>query len=123
MRKNGFTISELITVIALLSIVMVVAIPKINSSIKESRADQLEEVREMVARATEVYLDTKCGNDSYNKLMENNEIKIYLNSISDCGLLDNEIYNPVADNYFDINNEYIIVKIDEVGFKDYELSF
>ena len=123
MNKNGFTVSELITVIALLSIVMVIAIPKINSSIKESRADQLEEVREMVANATEVYLNTKCGSDAYNKLIENNEITIYLNSISNCGLIDSKIYNPVADNYFDINNEYVIVKIDEVGFKDYELSF
>ena len=123
MKKNGFTVSELVTVIALLSIVMVIAIPKINSSIKESRADQLEEVREKVVNATLVYLDTKCGKDAYNNLMENNEIKIFLNNISDCGLIDNKINNPVADNYFDINNEYIIVKIDEVGFKDYELSF
>ena len=123
MKKKGFTISELVTVIALLSIVMVVTIPKINSSIKESRADQLEEVREMVSNAVDVYLNTKCGSGAYNKLMNNNEIKIYLNSISDCGLIESKIYNPVADNYFDINNEYIIVKIDEVGFKDYELSF
>lgn len=123
MKRNGFTVSELVTVIALLSIVMLIAIPKINSSIKESRADQLEEVREMVVNAALVYLDTKCGIADYNKLMENNEIKIFLNNISDCGLIESEIYNPVADNYFDINNEYIIVKIDEVGFKDYELSF
>lgn len=123
MKKKGFTISELITVIALLSIVMVVTIPRINSSIKESRADQLEEVRKMVANATEVYLDTKCGMDAYNNLIENNEIIIYLNSMSECGLIESKIYNPIADNYFDINNEYIIVRIDEVGFKDYELSF
>lgn len=123
MKKNGFTISELVTVIALLSIVMVVIIPKISSSIKESRADQLEEVRESVVNATEVYLNTKCGSSSYDNLVENDEIKLYLNSISDCGLIDSKIYNPVADNYFDINNEYVIVKIDEVGILDYELSF
>ena len=123
MKKNGFTLTELITIIALLSIVMVVAISKINTSIKESRADQLEEVREKVLNATEVYLNTKCGSDNYDKLIENDEIKVYLNSISDCGLIDSKIYNPVADNYFNINNEYVIVKIDEVGMIDYELSF
>lgn len=121
--KKGFTISELVTVIALLSIVMVVCIPKISSSIKESRADQLEEVRSDVVSATEVYLNTECGRDSYESLLEVNNVKIYLNAINDCGLIDNKIYNPVADNYFDINNEYIIVSIDEVGFKDYKLSF
>ena len=121
--KKGFTISELVTVIALLSIVMVVCIPKINSSIKESRADQLEEVRSDVVEATEVYLSSKCGNEDYKKLIEGNNVKLFLNTISECGLIENKIYNPVADNYFDINNEYIIVSIDEVGFKDYKLSF
>ena len=123
MKKNGFTIIELVTIISLLSIFLVIAIPKINSSIKESRADQLEEVREMVANATEVYLSANCGKNAYQKLILDDEVKIFLNSISDCGLIESEIYNPVAGNYFDINNEYIIVKIDEVGFKDYELSF
>ena len=123
MKKNGFTLSELVTVIALLSIIMVITIPKINNTIKESRADQLEEVREKVASATDVYLNTSCGKGSYDKLINNEEVKIYLNNISNCGLLESEIYNPVADNYFDINNEYIIVKIDEVGMIDYKLSF
>ena len=123
MNKKGFTLTELISIIAILSIIMVITIPKINSSIKESRADQLEEVREMVVSANEVYLDNKCGSEKYDKLIKEEYVKIYLNRISDCGLIENSIYNPVADNYFDINNEYIIVKIDEVGFKDYELSF
>ena len=121
--KRGFTISELVTVIALLSIFMVVCIPKINSSIKESRADQLEEVRSDVANATEVYLSSKCGKEDYKNLTEGNNVKIFLSTISDCGFIDNKIYNPVADNYFNINNEYVIVSIDEVGFKDYKLSF
>jgi len=123
MKKNGFTLIELITVIAFLSIFIVIAIPKINSSIKESRADQLEDVRVTIANATDVFLNTSCGKSYYEKLVSENEIKIYLNNISNCGLIDNMIYNPVADNYFDIDNEYIIVKRDEVGMNDYKLSF
>ena len=123
MKKNGFTLTELVTVIAFLSIFMVITIPKISNTIKESRADQLEEVREKVASAAGVYLNSSCGKGSYDKLISNDEVKIYLNNISNCGLLENEIYNPLADNYFDINNEYIIVKIDEVGMIDYKLSF
>jgi len=123
MKKNGFTLVELITVIAFLSIFMVIAIPKINNSIKESRADQLEEVRQTIANATDVFLNTSCGNSYNEKLVETDQIKIYLNNISNCGLIDSMIYNPVADNYFDINNEYIIVKRDEVGMIEYELSF
>lgn len=123
MKKNGFTLVELITVIAILSIVAVVLIPKINDMFQTSKADQLEEVRQEVVTATEVYLNSSCGNDSYDKLIENDSIKIYLSSISSCGLIDNKIYNPVSGEYFDIDNEYVDVVIDEVGMIDYKLSF
>lgn len=123
MNKKGFTLIELITVIALLSIVGIITLPKINKVFKSSRADQLEEVRENIVKSTEVYLNNSCGKDSYNKLIKNDSIRIYLSSIKDCGLIDNKIYNPVSGDYFNIDNEYVDVKIDEVGILDYKLSF
>ena len=123
MKKNGFTLIELVTVIALLSIVGVILIPKISDMFQTSKADQLEEVRQEVVTATEVYLNSSCGNDSYDKLIENDSIKIYLSSISNCGLIENKIYNPLSGEYFDIDNEYVDVFIDEVGMIDYTLSF
>ena len=122
MKKNGFTLIELVTVIALLSIVGVVLIPKISDMFQTSKADQLEEVRQEVVTATEVYLNSSCGSDNYDKLIDNDSIKIYLSSISDCGLIDNKIYNPMSGEYFDIDNEYVDVVIDEVGMIDYKLS-
>ena len=123
MKKNGFTLIELVTVIALLSIVGVILIPKISDMFQTSKADQLEEVRQEVVTATEVYLNSSCGSDNYDKLIENDSIKIYLSSISNCGLIENKIYNPVSGEYFDIDNEYVDVFIDEVGMIDYTLSF
>lgn len=123
MKKNGFTLIELITVIALLSIVGVILIPKIGDMFKTSKADQLEEVRQEVVTATEVYLNSSCGSENYDRLIENDSIKIYLSSISDCGLIENKIYNPVSGDYFNIDNEYVDVVIDEVGMIDYTLSF
>jgi len=123
MNNKGFTLIELLTVIAFLSIFMVITLPQINNSIKESRADQLDEVRETITKATDVFLNKSCGSSYYDKLVIEDEVKIYLNNISNCGLIDSMIYNPVADNYFDINNEYIIVKRDEVGMIEYDLSF
>ncbi len=123
MKKSGFTLIELVTVIAILSIVAVVLIPKISDMFQASKADQLEEVRQEVVTATEVYLNSSCGRESYDKLINEDSIKIYLSSISDCGLIDNKIYNPMSDEYFDIDNEYVDVLIDEVGMIDYTLSF
>ena len=80
MNKNGFTLIELVSVVAILSIIGVLMLPKINTAFKESRADQLEEVREKVVNATDVYLKYSCGKDSYNLLMKNDEVKIGLNT-------------------------------------------
>lgn len=123
MNKKGFTLIEIVTVIALLSIVGIITLPKINKAIKTSRADQLEEVRENIVKSTEVYLNNKCGRDTYNKLINNDKVRIYLNSIKECGLIDKKIYNPVSGDYFNIDNEYVDVTIDEVGVLDYKLSF
>ena len=123
MNNKGFTLIEIVTVIALLSIVGIITLPKINDAIKTSRADQLEEVRENIVKSTEVYLNNKCGRDTYNKLIDNDEVRIYLNSIKECGLIDKKIYNPVSGDYFNIDNEYVDVTIDEVGVLDYKLSF
>ena len=123
MKKNGFTVVELITVVALLSIVGVILFPKINEAFNVSRADQLEDVRQDVKKATEVYLNSRCGKEAYKSLIENDSIKIYLSSISDCGLIDGKIYNPMTDEYFNIDNEYVTVYIDEVGLIDYNMSF
>ena len=114
MKKNGFTLIELITVIL---------IPKISDMFQTSKADQLEDVRQEVVTATEVYLNSSCGSENYDKLIREDNIKIYLSSIRDCGLIDNKIYNPMSGKYFDIDNEYVDVFIDEVGMIDYNLSF
>ena len=123
MNKKGFTLIEMLTVVAILSIAFVVFMPKINTAFKESRADQLEEVREMVATATEVYLDNKCGEKQMDLLKETDSVTIYLSSISDCGLIDEKVYNPVSGEYVDLNNEYIIATINDIGLIQYKVSF
>lgn len=123
MNKKGFTLIELITAVAILSIIGVILLPKINTAFKTSRADQLEEVRESVIEASEVFLNSSCGKDLYDKLIDEDEVKITLNVINNCGLIDEKIYNPVSGEYFNIDNEYVVAKIDEVGMITYELSF
>ena len=123
MDKKGFTLMDLITVISILSILFIIALPKINAAFKESRADQLEEVREMVADATKVYLNDNCGKQHMDILKTNGNVTIYLNSISDCGLIKDKVYNPVSGDYVNLNNAYVIANIDEVGYIDFKVSF
>lgn len=123
MNKKGFTLIELVTIIALLSIVAVITIPKINTAINTSRADQLEDVRENIVHATDVYLNNNCGNINHKVLIQDGNVRIYLSDIYECGLIDKRIYNPMNGEYFNIDNEYVDAYIDEVGMIDYKLSF
>lgn len=123
MKKNGFTLIELITVIALLSIIAVVLIPKINTAFKESYADQLEDVRINIKDATEIYIHSEMGKDTYQLLLNYESVRIYLNTLSNYGLIEDKIYNPMSNDYFDIDNEYVVVTMDEIGLISYEFSF
>lgn len=123
MKKNGFTLIELISVIALLSIVALVLIPKISTAFKTSYADQLEDVRIEVKNAAELYIYSDNGNDVYKQLMNAEKVKIYLNTLSNYGYIDSKIYNPIADDYFNIDDEYIELSMNEIGLISYEFSF
>ena len=123
MNKRGFTLIELITVVAILSLVAVIFIPKISTAFQVSYADQLEDVRSNVKVATEIYVTSEIGKDVYQKLLNYESVRVYLNTLSNYGLIENKIYNPLADDYFDIDNEYVVVKMDELGFISYEFSF
>ena len=123
MKKNGFTLIELITVIAVLSIIAAILIPNINNTIRTSRADQLEDVRENIVHTTDVFLNSNCGKDKKTILKKDETVRIYLSDMCECGLINKKIYNPMNGEYFDINNEYVDVYTDEVGMYDYKLSF
>ena len=62
MKKNGFTIIELITVISILSIIGIVLMPKISTAFKTTNADQAESIRTDIANATDVFLESNYGN-------------------------------------------------------------
>ena len=123
MKKNGFTIVELITVISILSIIGIVLMPKISTAFKKTYADQAESIRTDIANATDVFLESNYGNYYNDELNKNNYIKIYLKELVDYGFIDDKIYNPNTKNYLDINKEYIEISIDDVGLKNYHFSF
>ena len=123
MKKNGYTLVELIISVILITVLALIIIPNIFKTFKTSRADQLELVREKVIDATTVYLDTSCGNESKKLLADQDYVRVYVNSIIDCGLIDSKVYNYMNDEYFDVDKQYVDIYIDEVGLYDYRLSF
>ena len=123
MNKRGFTILELVTVIALLSIVGIVLIPKISTVFNTSKADQLGEIRNDILLATDIYLNDSCGKSDYNDIISNKSKVIYLKDIMRCGLIDEKIYNSNSNTYFEIKDQYITATVDDNNVINYETSF
>ncbi len=57
LNKKGFTLIELMVVIAILVIIMVIALPNITSSIERSKQKQIDNKRQLIVSAGELYFD------------------------------------------------------------------
>ena len=55
-NKNGFTLVELLAVIAILGILMVFAVPELLSQLKKSKEDALNRVKDIVISAAKNYV-------------------------------------------------------------------
>lgn len=56
-KKNGFTLVELIAVVAILITILLVAIPTISSTLNKNDADNLEKKKNLIISALEIYLN------------------------------------------------------------------
>ena len=52
-QKNAFTLVELLSVIVILSIILVIAVPKVMTAIEDSKKSTLESTAKMIASAAE----------------------------------------------------------------------
>ena len=53
MKKNGFTLVELLAVIVILAVILVIAVPQINNVIKETRKNSLGSTAKLIAAKAE----------------------------------------------------------------------
>lgn len=123
MNNRGFTLLELISVIAILSIIGLISIPSINKAFKTSNADKTESLKQDIANDIEVFLETSCGSERYNELIENKKTTVLLSELVYCGLINDKIYNPNKEEYIDVNKTSVDISINELGLKEYNFNF
>lgn len=63
LNKKGFTLIELMVVIAILVVIMGIALPNITSSIERSKEKQIEKKIQLIESAAELYFDHKTRED------------------------------------------------------------
>ena len=88
MKKNGFTLVELLGVMVILALLMLFAFPKIINQVKSSTNSTDEFTEKLIYNATDLYMD-----DNKNMFVKDNEINycIPLSTLVDNGYLKGPI--------------------------------
>ncbi len=95
-KKNGFTLVELLAVIVILAIILVIAIPKITDTIKNSKIASFESSAKTIAAQAEKKKMEKEILEDTNPINCNNLVKLSNNDYISCSI------------YFDNNNNALV---------------
>ena len=104
MRKNGFTLAELLGVMVLLSLISIITVPAVTQSLNSyktklcnSQINQIEVAAESWAKDNILLLPEDDG-DTYS---------VDLKTLSDYGYIESKINNPVTNENFDLESAYV----------------
>lgn len=97
MKKQGFTLTELIGVITILSIIALIMIPSVTSRVKEAKETSYQTQIETIKKAANDYILTNMNKGvNFSKFLKNDgdTTDIYLIDLKREGLIDKNIKNP-----------------------------
>ena len=127
MNKKGFTLTEIMAVIAIIAIIVLIAVPSILAINKNMNKRTYEQKKETVVAAAEIY-----AINNPNIFNNSNEVKVYVRDLIASGFLSSDIdnndsnciandtngnngciINPVDKT--SMNSDYVIIKKESVG--------
>ena len=94
MKKNAFTLIELLAIIVILSVLAIILIPTLKDSINEAKNSAYNDQVNIIKQAAESYFINS------NFRVDSNAPKVmYLNDIVSSGYIEsNQIINPITEN-------------------------
>ena len=112
MKKNGFTLIEVLAVIIILGVIGLIVMPVVTNSLKESKDELLEVQLTNIKEAAKTW-----SADNVDKLpiVENDSKNITLEKLQTEGYIDEDIKNPKTDELF--NGKAVCVNIKFNGKK------
>lgn len=119
MKKNGFTLIELITVIVVIGIIAMISFQAVTSKINKSKERAYNVQVSNIKDAAKKYMLENEVDDPYHL----NTMCISLSTLQKKGYLENgEIKNPKTNENFDVDKNYVEVKYN-LEKNQYEYSF
>jgi len=103
-NKKGFTLAELLIVVAIIAVLVAIAIPVFTAQLEKSReATDAANIRAKYADAVVFMLDNTTGTSNYSvklqqaqKGWQNPDLEGALNNLADSGYVTINVANPTA---------------------------
>lgn len=111
-NNKGFTLVELLAVLAILITILLVAIPSITSSLSRSEEKELDAKKELIASSVEISLSK---NDCYYSQFKNNTCSLSVQKLIDIGFITEDMGK---DNNGNIISGCVIYKDNKYQFSN-----
>lgn len=107
--KNGFTLVELLAILVLLGVIILVSVPNIIETNKNSRQQNYEQYTNNIENAAEIYVETHTDKYQALKTTYNTSVTIKSEDLVAAGFIQGTLTNPKTD--VQLINEASCVKV------------
>ena len=90
--KRGFTLIEMLGILVVLAVIIIVSLPSIVQTSKNSRQAELDDNKKTIYMAAETYIDL--NKDASANLKKNKYYYVKLTNLVDEGLISSNLKNP-----------------------------
>lgn len=104
MNNKGFTLLEVILVVAILGVITLIIVPSVSSLLNKNKNEQYENLKKSIISAAKMYVsdnryefDINCTNNIY-------EFDIELNKLVDAGDLSSPVIDPRDKSEISLSN-------------------
>lgn len=120
MKKNAFTLIELIGVVVIIALVLLISVPSIIKTIKKSEENKITEFKNNIYMAAENYIET--NRNLYPNLNNVGDMTtITVSKLKDAGLLKSDLKYPNTNE--NIDNVVIKIYINSEGIFEYIYNY
>ncbi len=118
--KKGFTLIELIGVIAVLAVILLIALPTITSSVRRNNEQKYANTLQDIYLAAEQY--TLTYKEKFPQLDESGgRVKVTIADLKEAGYLDQHLENPKTGKEF-LDTDYVLVEVDKDYTRKYKFN-